>query len=222
MYTDRDTSVAKYLEKYEEAREGYLQAIKTGSTEETKNALYKTIKKAMRGRAKNARFAMFYGAGVAQTASTLGLTIEEVDEGYMRDEREWPEFYALMDECTRIGRKQAYIETFFGRKLRVNPRQAYTATDYMIQGTAGDLFKRAQVAVYRWLEKEVGLEKCMPVLPVHDELIFEVRRDMLKDLPELLQNVKREMISFPEITVPLNIEFNLALYNWADKKELAL
>ena len=172
-----------------------------------------TIKKALRSRAKNARFAMLYGAGLEQTAVTLGLSIVEVSAGYERDRKDFPEFYELMAKCTHDARKQGYIISFFGRKLRVPLDRPYAATDYLIQGSAAALFKHAQVNVGKWFRKE-KLD-CHIIIPVHDELVMEVRRGT--PLAYLTPEIEKLMVSAPEIKVRLNADFSIATYTW-DKK----
>jgi DNA polymerase-1 len=169
------------------------------------------VKKALRNRAKNARFAMFYGAGIYQTSKTLGLTMEEVEEGFNRDKREYPEFYELMAWCTEQARRTGGIHTFFGRFLRVEADRPYSATDYLIQGSAAALFKHAQVACrdYRML------------IPVHDELVFEFPRKDLERLPEITKRINALMTEFKEITVPIKVEFAVSPFTWDQKKDYA-
>ena len=173
----------------------------------------KDIKSAFRSRAKNARFAMLYGAGLDQTANTLGLDIEQTRTGYERDKADFPEFYALMDKCTHDAKHQGYITTFFGRKLRVPLDRPYAATDYLIQGSAAALFKHAQVKVHKFFK---GTD-CHIIIPVHDELVTEIRRG--SDLPYLTKNISYLMLSQPEITVSMNVDFLIATYTWDKKSE---
>jgi DNA polymerase I len=172
------------------------------------------LKAALRSRAKNARFAMLYGAGLEQTAATLGLTVEETRAGYERDKTDFPEFYALMDKCTHDAKHDGFITTFFGRKLRVPLDRPYAATDYLIQGSAAALFKHAQNAVHFFF-KIHHPNDCFIIIPVHDELVMEVRRGVC--LPILMDQIKQRMSSRPEITVKLDVDFSIATYTW-DKK----
>jgi len=174
----------------------------------------KDMKKALRSRAKNARFAMLYGAGLEQTALTLGLTVEEVRAGYERDKKDFPEFYQLMDDCTHRAKRNGHITTFFGRKLRVPLDRPYAATDYLIQGSAAALFKHAQVAVDKYFS---SIDGCHILIPVHDELVMEIKRGI--DLKKICRNVKRLMIDRPEITVKLDVEFSVSTYTWDAKNE---
>jgi len=177
---------------------------------------YPKAKKAMRNKAKNARFAMFYGAGLETTSRTLGLTMENTKIGYLRDKELYPELYAFMKDCTTQAEKEGGIYTYFGRFLRV-PREAlYSATDFKIQGSAAALFKHAQVDVHKWLIKE-RLD-IYPILPVHDEIIFEVNLKYKEEiLKEILENIKRIMCQYKEIKVKLNVEVSIMSNNLNDK-----
>jgi DNA polymerase I-like protein with 3'-5' exonuclease and polymerase domains len=173
------------------------------------------IKSALRSRAKNGRFARFYGAGLHTLSKTLGLPEEQVRAGIERDKAEFPEFEQYMDDCTLTARRTGQIETFFGRSLRVERQRPYSATDYCIQGSAAALFKHAQNSVHRNV-KEVKI-----LLPVHDELVMEVDNYYFKNVKELMAKIKPYMINFPQITVPLNAEFAIGKETWNDKAKAA-
>jgi len=68
-----------------------------------------------------------------------------------------------------------------------------------MQGTAADLIKLAMIAVDRWL-RESGLAVRM-IMQVHDELVFEVRDDLLAtaraEIPRLMSAVGEGRLSLP-------------------------
>ena len=176
------------------------------------------IKRALRSRAKNGRFAMFYGAGVNTLAKTLGLPYDEVKKGLERDQREFPEFYVFMNDCTRTARNTGLIKTFFNRPLRVEKNRPYSATDLCIQGSAAALFKHAQNAVHKFL-KSIDAKI---LLPVHDELVMEFTNvshyKALKN--EIIPIIKNLMINYNQITVPLNVEFSTGKESWNEKTDI--
>lgn len=173
------------------------------------------IKKSLRSRAKNGRFAMFYGAGYKTLARTLGLTYDEVKAGMNRDRAEFPEFYQFMSDCTIIARQTGKIDTFFNRSLRVEKHRPYSATDLCIQGSAAALFKHAQNKVHKSLKREISI-----LLPVHDELVMEVDNYYLNHLPDLIKSIKKSMLEYKQITVPINVEFSIGKESWNEKEEV--
>lgn len=67
--------------------------------------------------------------------------------------------------------KYGYVETHFGRRLRVDASKAYTIVNYEVQCTAADLFKRALLDVM----DDPRLEPTV-LLPVHDEILGQARK----------------------------------------------
>jgi DNA polymerase-1 len=178
----------------------------------------KQQKKALRSSAKNTRFAMFYGAGIETAARTLGLSVEETREGYVRDREMFPEFYQFMDRCTEHAKEYGWIETFFGRRLFVDTNKPYSATDYCIQGTAAEVLKRAQVRIVNLLQAmDCGIYL---LLPVHDELIFEYPYSQVGKLKEFRNTVTGLMTSFDEITVKLSVEWKISTSTWDRAREI--
>lgn len=218
-YTDAGTGVQYYLSGDHRRQKEYRELVAKVGREKALEQTFKTVKKVLRSAAKNGRFAMLYGAGVTQVARTLGLSLEETKEGYARDRAEFPELYNMMDDCIRQAREKGYIETFFGRKLRVNPREAYTATDYRIQGSAAGLFKRAQVKVDHYLRSRWAWYDVSIWMVVHDELIIEMPRALMPHRDEILSDIIKLMADCPEITVKLSAEIKLAKYTWAGATE---
>jgi DNA polymerase I len=183
-----------------------------------------TQKKMMRNRAKNGRFAMFYGCGYDTLAITLGLSLYETKIGFDRDRKEFPEFYTFMAECTRLARETGGIETFFGRFLEVPHDRPYAATDYKIQGSAAAFFKRAQNRVMNFIIKSPSLSgKLFMLMPVHDELVSEMHRSLLPYRDEIISEFNYIMTNgYPEIEVPVKVEWKLSTYTWDKAEEIKL
>jgi DNA polymerase-1 len=87
-----------------------------------------------------------------------------------------------------------------------------TAVNTPLQGTAADLIKVAMINIDRELEKQKL--KSRMLLQVHDELVFEVPRDEVDSMREL---VKRNMESAIELRVPLVVDVGVGT-NWRDAK----
>jgi DNA polymerase-1 len=173
-------------------------------------------KKMLRSSAKNARFAMFYGAGLETVARTLGISVEEANVGYLRDRADFPEFYVFMQQCTAAATKNGYIETFFGRRLYVYSDKPYSATDYKIQGSAAEVLKIAECRVMNFIKNR----NIYLLLPVHDELIFEYPYDQIKNLKEFCHHAGNLMTTFDEIDVKLTVEWKFSTSTWDKARDL--
>jgi DNA polymerase-1 len=114
--------------------------------------------------------------------------------------------------------EQGYVETLFGRRLYLPEIHAKnqamrkgaerTAINAPMQGTAADIIKRAMVSVEQWLT-ETGLDARV-VMQVHDELVLEVRKDLVE---QVSAGLKQHMADAAELDVPLVVDVGVG-NNW--------
>lgn len=211
FYIDRD------IKKHKQEFIDLSKKIGKSSAEEQ---IAKKAKGILRSAAKNARFAMLYGAGIRQTASTLMLSMDDVKIGYERDKEAFPEFHQLMRDCMHDVKENGYVETIFNRKLYVNKKAIYAATDYKVQGSAGELFKRSQVRVSEYLRQRWAGYDISIWLVVHDELIIEIPRILLHHLNTIITDIDNLMIDYNEITVPLEVGNKITFYAWSNAYDI--
>ena len=184
----------------------------------------------MRRRAKIINFGILYGMGVNALKTQLGTSLAEAHTFY-------DDYFATFDtlakylESTRgYARKHGYTETLFGRRRQfpemksslpyVRAQAERMAINAPIQGTQADLIKRAMVEVDRVLRESGDREDAHLLLQVHDELVYEVRTERVKELGERIKNVMEE--AFPhELTngVPILADAKQGA-NWGDMQPL--
>ena len=99
--------------------------------------------------------------------------------------------------------------------------KAYMGTNYLIQGTAAQILKRAQVRVEALLDELTGGEAQI-LLPIHDEIVIEYPREMLGEAKYVMREVRKVMIDFPQFSVPLDVEFDLTTLDWATKHAFSI
>ena len=175
-----------------------------------------------RRRAKAVNFGIVYGLSPFGLSQQLGIEQREAKkfiEAYF-------EKYSGVTKFIESTLAQALIEgkvrTLFGRIRPIpdiqskNPNMRgfaeRTAVNTPLQGTAADLIKVAMINIDRELEKQKL--KSRMLLQVHDELVFEVPRDEVETMREL---VKRNMESAIELRVPLVVGVGVGA-NWRDAK----
>lgn len=182
----------------------------------------KAGKKTMRNASKNGNFAKAYGAAFPQIAKTLGLTQEDAARAAREYKQMFPKLCNLMPNIIRVVNETGKIVTAFGRNLHIPRDQAYMAVNYLIQGTAAEMLKRAEVRVHEYLERATGGEMKM-LLPIHDELIIECPRKYLQDSKPVLKEVTRLMTDFPgRFKVPLTADVSVATFDWAHKSKFEI
>jgi DNA polymerase-1 len=77
-----------------------------------------------------------------------------------------------------------------------------------MQGTAADIIKKAMVAVDNWLTSS-GLDAKV-ILQVHDELVLEVREDLVD---QVCEEIRVHMSGAAQLDVPLLVEVGVG-NNW--------
>jgi DNA polymerase-1 len=183
----------------------------------------KATKKILRGATKNANFGIIYGAGAEQVAESLGLSKADGARALALYRQRFPKLTGLNKANADKVKAEGRIVTAFGRVIPVPKDEAFLATNYLIQGTAADIIKVAQVRADKFLEQATG-DEVRILLPIHDELIIEFPRARLKDAPDIYGGLTEAMTGgFDEVfDLPLEVEAELATTDWANKKALRL
>jgi DNA polymerase-1 len=161
--------------------------------------------------AKAINFGLIYGMSAFGLGKQLGIGRNEAQQYIDHYFATYPGVQQYMDDIREKARAQGYVETLFGRRLylpEINASNGMrrqgaerTAINAPMQGTAADIIKRAMVQVARWLDAS-GLDVRI-ILQVHDELVFEVREDLVD---AFVPEVKARMAAAAALDVPLLVE----------------
>jgi len=85
-----------------------------------------------------------------------------------------------------------------------------TAINTPIQGSAADLIKVVMIDI----AKELKNKKSKMILQVHDELVFEVHKDELDFVKEMVRDRMENTI---QLEVPIKVDLNVG-ENWLEAK----
>ncbi|WP_293645848.1 DNA polymerase I [Thiolapillus sp.] len=170
--------------------------------------------------AKAINFGLIYGMSAFGLAKQLGIGRQEAQEYVELYFSRYPGVKAFMDNIREQAHEDGYVETLFSRRLylpEINSRNGMrraaaerTAINAPMQGTAADIIKRAMIAMDAWLEEEKPPVRM--VMQVHDELVFEVRKDQLEPVKEKIRNIMEEAA---ELKVPLVVDVGVG-DNWEE------
>ncbi len=148
-----------------------------------------------RRRAKVINFGLLYGMGQKKLSRELGITPDESKAMIKHYFERFPSIGAYINDCKAEARLHRFSQTIFGRKLWLknigsgNPglraEAERVAVNMPIQGTAADLIKLAMIAIHARIKHDPRVRM---VLQVHDELVFEVRRDFLAEAEKLVRS----------------------------------
>ncbi|MFC3909826.1 DNA polymerase I [Legionella dresdenensis] len=172
-----------------------------------------------RRRAKAVNFGLIYGMSAFGLSKQLG--IERRDAQHYMDVyfTRYPGVLEYMERTRLQAREQGYVETLFGRRLylpEINARNIArqkaaerTAINAPMQGTAADIIKKAMLAIHDWQNQQSGLPARM-VMQVHDELVFEVRKDAIEQAQNAIQELMENAVI---LSVPLQVSIGVG-QNW--------
>ncbi len=182
----------------------------------------------MRRRAKVINFGILYGMGVNALKVNLGTDRDEAKRFHEEYFKNFSTLAEYLERTKSDAAKFGYTETFFGRRRyfpgirsklpfikAMAERQAINAP---IQGTSADLIKIAMIKINELIEKE-GLEKDVHLLlTVHDELVFEIKEEMVEKIHDKILNVMETVLSVEETKgVPLKAASAIG-DNWGEMK----
>lgn len=176
--------------------------------------------------AKEVNFGILYGMGPQGLAVSAGISFSAAQAFIESYFLAYPKIRSFLDVIIAIARKTGYVETAFGRRRYVPELQSgvaqvrnaaeRAAVNMPIQGTEADIMKLAMIAVHGQLPEKWraprpdGTASLRMVLQVHDELLFEVREDLVKEVSTTIQSMMEGVVSF---SVPMSVDMKSGK-NW--------
>lgn len=194
------------------------------------NILAKPDFKLYRQRSKGANFSVLYGGGGSAVARATGVSKEEGAEIKDKMLSGLPKLNDWISATHIRCKKDKQVKTGVGRIIRlpdidnhdtyVSSKAKRNAVNGIIQGTAtGDLTKYAMSRIYTYLKANDLLDACRLMICVHDELVFEIRKDKLDELIPVITHEMTELGRRLKWPVPLRCDVELGptfdvCYNW--------
>lgn len=152
------------------------------------------VSRDMRSNAKTVNFGIIYGVsafGLSQQTNLSRSESKEIIDNYFTT---YPKLKKYMDGNIDFARNHGYVETIMGRRrylpdINSNNRTVRghaerNAINSPVQGSAADLVKLAMINVAKAIDKN-KLTSVM-TLQVHDELLFDVRKDELETMKKIV------------------------------------
>lgn len=190
----------------------------------------KDITKEMRSRAKTINFGVMYGMGVTALQKNIGTDRKEAQEfldGYFN------KFSGLAEYLEKVKRETAqkgYTETFFGRrryfpdihsKLPFMKASAERmAINAPIQGTEADIVKLAMIEIDKFLTKKDLKKDVRLLLQVHDELVFEVKENIVESVAPEVKKIMEGIIDPKKVHGIVCVADASVGDNWAETKKI--
>jgi len=179
----------------------------------------------MRNKAKALNFGIIYGMGNKAFAETALISLEEAK---IFREKYFSQFSGLktyLDDVLDIAKRTGYVETLFGRKRylpllggfgRTAKEQERIALNMPIQGLAADIIKMAMVRIQNLAIDSRFKKKIKILLQIHDELILEVKSEIIDEIAPYLREAMENII---QLTIPLKTDIRTGK-TWGDMEKL--
>jgi DNA polymerase-1 len=175
-----------------------------------------SVTKAQRQIAKAVNFASLYGAGPAKVALTAGISEDESRDFFDRRDVAFPGIRRFQRAITNRADEQrqqgerANVRTHIGSRISIKDDEpTYRLVNYLIQGSAAVVLKDRIVSLHN-----AGLTDLM-LLPIHDEVVFEVPDDSVSDAYDVIASAMPDSSTF---SVPLAVDISEPVHSWGMAK----
>lgn len=176
------------------------------------------VTREMRNKAKTVNFGIIYGISAFGLQQRLNIPRKEAAELIENYFEKYPGVRKWIDRTIEFARENGYVKTQTGRRRYLRDidsrnnslRQAAErlAMNSPIQGTAADLLKLAMIRVHGALH-DGGFQTKM-LLTVHDEIVFDMRREEQDAVIPLIRQCMSEALP---MSVPIVVETGFG-ENW--------
>ncbi|WP_448906980.1 DNA polymerase I [Haemophilus parahaemolyticus] len=160
-----------------------------------------------RRNAKAINFGLIYGMSEFGLSNQLGISRQEARTYMDAYFNRYPNVLQFMTDIKAKAAEQGYVETLLGRRLYLPEIKSSNgmrrkaaervAINAPMQGTAADIIKVAMIGIDKAI---LGDKNIKMIMQVHDELVFEVKAEMVEHYSQL---IKTEMEKAIKLHVPL-------------------
>ncbi len=166
----------------------------------------------MRRMAKTLNFGVIFGMGANAFAKTSGLSFADAKKFIDEYFEDFKSIKIWHEEIKEQARKLGYVSDLNGRRrwlleatsmFRGEAAEAERAAINMpIQGLDADIMKTAMVKISEEIKKKKWDDKVRMLLTIHDELIFEIKEDLLGEALNMIPSI---MEGAYELEVPIKV-----------------
>jgi len=221
-YSQIELRILAHLSKDKALTEGFKEGldIHTHTASLIFGVSQEDVTDEQRSQAKIVNFGIIYGMSAYGLSKDLGIEVEKagvfIDSYFQR----YPGVKTFIEDCIEEARQQGFVTTLLNRRryipeinsenINIRNFAERTATNTPIQGSAADLIKLAMIEIQK--ELEALKLKTLMILQVHDELVFEVPKEELDEVKEL---VRGRMENIMKLTVPIKVNISVGR-NWLE------
>ncbi len=180
------------------------------------------VTKDMRRQAKAVNFGILYGISNYGLAEDLNISVGEAKNFMDKYFETYPGVKYYMNKEIEEAKDKGFVRTIMNRKRIIEEIKSSNyairnmgeriALNTPVQGSASDILKKAMVEIDKiFTDKNL---KSKMLLQVHDELIFNVYKDEIDIVKEIVYNT---MVNVVDLNVPLDVDIEIG-NNWYEAK----
>lgn len=172
------------------------------------------FKKDYRPKGKTTNFASNYGGGPGALTGVLDISWEEAEQLVNGYNEAFPGVIEYQNKIILAHSQKGYVHNHYGRRYYIQDSyRAYKLANYAVQGSAADALKKAIIELDQFLlDKKSNL-----VIPIHDELSYDIHKGEEWIIPKLLEIMQN---AFSWCKIPVSAGVEITYTTWADKKEM--
>lgn len=162
--------------------------------------------------AKAVNFGLAYGMGAHGLAENLGISRTEAADIISKYFQKFAKVQDYMRETVEIAKKQGYVEAESGRRRYLPELKSKNhamrnfgeraAINAPMQGAASDIVKKAMIEIFKKYKDHNDIKM---ILQVHDELVFEVKKDKSKKYQAEIKDIMENIV---KLRVPLKVNIS--------------
>ena len=169
------------------------------------------ISRQERSIAKVINFSILYGKTPFGLSKELGITVQEASQYIRTYFEEYPRVRNFLDIVTETAKLHGFVETFYGtrryisginaKNKNVQAQAVRMAVNTVVQGTAANIIKKVMIELHEEFKNDENIKM---LLQVHDELIFEVRDEVVKEYMKKIEKIMENTVKFKKVPLKAN------------------
>ena len=165
---------------------------------------------------KSTVYGKLYGAGVDKMALTSKVSTSQMQSVVDGFDSNYPGVKLFQKKIENLGMQrirnegEGYVVTKLGRRLPCDPSRVYSLTNYLIQGSAAEIFKQNLVRL-----DQADMTQYM-IVPVHDEIVLQVPKNEAEEIKKIVRECMTTRDGWP---IVLSADAEGPFDNWGAKYE---
>ncbi len=221
-YSQIDLRVLAHISKDEALRDAFFkdEDIHSRTACEVFGVSKEEVTPELRRIAKTVNFGLSYGMSPFGLSKDLGIPLKEAEKYITKYFERYSGVKKYIEKIIKEAKEKGYVSTLLKRRryipeinspdFRLSNFAKRAAINTPIQGTSADIIKVAMLEISERIKKEALKTKM--IIQIHDELLFEVPEDEVKEVSRLAKEIMEKAMEFK---VPIKVDIKMGK-NWAE------